>query len=106
MFQVFCACGRQFVNSNAAVCRRDSPLGLDQFFFEKTLQGWIQRPFFNLKQIMRSSFDVLYERVAVRRLSSQGLENHHLQSARKEVSLWGFLHANGSFSVSAKAILI
>jgi hypothetical protein len=36
---------------------------------------------------MRCSFDELYERIAVGRLSSQDSEDHHLQSPRKEVSL-------------------
>jgi hypothetical protein len=58
-FQVFCACRRQFVNPNAAVCRTDAPLGLDQPFLEKALQSRIQRPFFDLEQVMRSPFDVL-----------------------------------------------
>ena len=98
-FEVFCARRGEFVNADATVGGRDAPFGLDQFFFEKTLQGWIQRPFFDLKQVLRSSLDVLNERIAVRRLAPEGLENHHLQRTGKEVSLCGFLHATDSFGL-------
>lgn len=50
------------------------------------MESRIQRSFFDLKQIMRSSFDVLYERIAVQELSLQHSENHNLQGTRKEVS--------------------
>jgi hypothetical protein len=96
MFQVLCACRREFVNPNAAVCSGDAPLGLDQVFFEKALESWIQRPLFDLEQVMGGSLNMLYQRVSVRRLPSQGLENHHLQSTRKEVSPCGFLHVTES----------
>jgi hypothetical protein len=41
---------------------------------------------------MGSSFDLLYERIAVGGLSSENLENHHLQGAGEQVSLYGFVH--------------
>ena len=41
---------------------------------------------------LRSSFDVLYERVAAHGLPFQHSENHHLPGTRKEVTLDRFFH--------------
>ena len=63
------------------------------------MESRIQRSFFDLKQIMRSSFDVLYERIAVQELSLQHSENHNLQGTRKEVSPYRLFHADAFFSL-------
>jgi hypothetical protein len=95
---MLCARRRQLVDPNAAVCRRDTPFSLHKLLFEKALERWIQGAFFDVKQILRSSLDVLYERIAVHGLPFQHSENHHLQGTRKEVTLdWAF-HAGGFFS--------
>ena len=60
---------RQLVDPNAAVCRRDTPFSLHKTFLEKALKSWIQRAFFDLKQIIRGSFNVLDERITVHGLS-------------------------------------
>ena len=68
---------------------------------EKALEGWIQRAFFDLKQIWRSSFDVLVQRKAGHRLAFPLSENHRLQGAGKEVTLNRFFHADGVLSCFA-----
>jgi len=88
MLQVLRTLYRQFVNPNAAVCGGDAPFGFYQIFLEKPLESRIQRTFFYLEEIVRVSFDVLDERVAVQRLPLQSSENHHLQGAGKEVTLF------------------
>ncbi len=103
-FQVFCACRCQSVNPNAAVCRRNAPLGLDQVFFEEALERRIQRPFFALKQVMRSLFAVLYESVAVQRLASQGSENHHLQNIRKRPRFGFFVMPTESLAITCQTV--
>ena len=89
---MLCACGCQFVNSDAAVCGRDAPFGFDQLLFQKTLESGIEGAFFDLKKIVRSSLDVLDERIAVKRLALESSENHHLQRAGEEVALFLFFH--------------
>ena len=95
---MLCARGGQLVDPNATVCRRDAPFSFDKLFFEKALERWIQGAFFDLKQILRTSLDVLYEGIAVHRLSFQHTENHHFQGTRKKVSLCCFFHMNSFFS--------
>ena len=95
---MLCARRRQFVDPNAAVCRRDAPFSLHELFPEQALESRIQRAFFDLKQVIRGSFDLLDERVAVHGLPFQHPENHHLQSTRKEISLCWIFHTSGFFS--------
>ena len=57
--QMFAARRCQLVDPNAAVCRRDAPLSLHKTFLEKALECWIQRAFFDLKQIIRGSLYLL-----------------------------------------------
>ena len=85
----------QLVDPYAAVGGRDAPLGFDQFFLEKALERRIKRAFFDLKQIVRSSLDVLRERIAVEGLALESAQNHHLQCAGKEVSLFAVFHESG-----------
>ena len=84
---------RQPVDPNPAICGRSAPLRLNQLLFEKPLEGGIERTFFDLKQVIGGALDVLRECVAVQGLPFQRPENHHLQGARKEVSLRLFGHA-------------
>jgi len=70
------------VDAHTTVCRRrNGPLGLDELRFQQPLQGWIQRTFFNLKQIVRALLDVLDESISVRRLAAERFEDHHLERA-------------------------
>src|SRR5262245_53453113 len=98
---MLCARGGQLVDPNPAVCGRDTPLSLHELLFEKALQRWVQRAFFDLKQILRSSFDVLYQRIAVQRLAFQHSENHHLQCPGEQITLCCFFHGRGFFPASA-----
>src|SRR5260370_11301101 len=83
---------RQLVSTYPAIRGRNAPLGFYQLFVQKSLESWIERAFFNLKQIIGRSLNVLRERVPVQRLPLQRLENHHLQCARKQVSLLAVFH--------------
>src|SRR2546430_165376 len=71
---------------------RNVPLGFHQLFFEKPLESRIERAFFDLKQIVGRALNMLCEGIAVQCLLLQRSENHHLQRARKEVSLLTVFH--------------
>ena len=63
---------RDLVEAHAPVCRgRYHPLRFDHFCLEQPLQGWIQRAFFNLKQIVGALLDMLNQRISVRRLAAE-----------------------------------
>ena len=86
------ACSRQFVNPNAAICRRDAPLRLDQLFLEKPLQSGIQRALFDLKQIIRGPLDVLHERIAMQGLRFRVRRIIISNAPGKRSRCVGFLH--------------
>ena len=90
--EVLGADGRQGVNPNAAVGGGDGPLGFDQVFLEKALEGGVERAFFDLQQIVGGALDVLDEGVAVEWLAFEGAENHHFEGTGEEVALLGFFH--------------
>ena len=92
MLQMFRSLWRQLVNPHAPICRGDAPLGFDQLFLQETLERRVERAFFDLKQIVRRSLNVLRQRVAVKRLPLQRSENHHLQCPGKKVSLLAVFH--------------
>src|SRR5262245_16257196 len=77
---------RQLVRPDATTRPGDVPLRPDEPRFQHSLECGVQGSFLDLQEIVRGSPDVLYERVAVRRLASQDLENHDLQSAWKQTA--------------------
>jgi hypothetical protein len=89
---MFCACRGQLVNPDTPVCRGNAPFGFHELSFEKALESRIKRSFFDLKQIVGRSFDMLREGIAMQRLPLQGAENHHFQSAWKQVTLFVAFH--------------
>ena len=103
---MLCAGGGEFVDADAAVCRRDAPLRFHKLLFEETLQRGIQGAFFDLKEILRSSFDELHEGVTVQGLTLQHAENHHFECAGKEIAWNGFGHEGGFFSKVRQACLV
>src|SRR6267378_3153498 len=96
MLQKLGTCCRQPVNTSATVGRRNGPFCLHQLFLEKALKSRIKRSFFDLKQVVGGTLDVLHEGITVQGLALQRSENHHLQGAGKKVSLFGFFHERGS----------
>src|SRR5271156_3636809 len=101
MLQMLCAGWCQFVNAHTAVCRRDAPFGFDQLLFQQTLESWVERTLFDLKEIVGGPLDVLDEGVAVQRLALESSENHHLERAGKEVALFLFFHGHSRKDVEA-----
>jgi len=85
-----CACCCEFVDTHAAICRGDTPLGLHEIFLEEPLESWVERAFFNLEKIIGSALDVLDEGVAVERMALESAENHHFEGAREEIALFRF----------------
>jgi hypothetical protein len=90
---MFFACGRQFVNTDAAIGGGHTPFGADQFIFEQALESGVEGAFFDLKQIVRGALDVLNQGIAVERLALERAENHDLEGAGEEIALFvGFRH--------------
>ena len=89
---MFRACRRRLVNAHAPVGRRDTPFRFDQLCLEEALERGIERTFLDLQQIVRGSLDVLGEGVAMQGLALQGAENHHFQSAWKQIPMFVVLH--------------
>lgn len=98
-------CCRQLVDSNAAVGRRNTPFSLHKTFFEKALEGWIQRAFFDLKHVVRGPLNLLDERITVHGPSLQAPEDHHLQGTWKEVSLCRVFHVADRLPDQVQALL-
>src|SRR3569833_2511012 len=87
----------ELVDAHAAVGRRrNSPLGPDKLLFQQPLQRRIKRTLFLLKEVVGTLLDVLDQRVSVRRLAAERLENHHFERAWKQI-------ARGVFAVFHKA---
>ena len=61
----------------------DGPLGFYPFFFQQALERGIQRSFFNLEELVGALLDVLYQSIAMGRLTAQRLEDHHFERAGK-----------------------
>src|SRR6266404_3080381 len=95
MLQMLGTCCRQPVNPHATVGRRNGPFCLHQLFLEEALKSRVKRAFFDLKQVVGGTLDVLHEGVAMQGLALQGSENHHLQGAGEKVSLFWFFHEWG-----------
>jgi hypothetical protein len=74
------------VGADAAVGRGDGPLGLDQLVFQESLQGRVERTFFDLKEIVRALLDVLDQCVSMSGLTAERLEDHHFECSGKEVA--------------------
>src|SRR6266436_6115731 len=98
MLQVLRSLCCQLVSTNATIGGGNAPLRFDQLFFQEPLESRIQRAFFDLKQIVGRSLDVLRERVPMQRLPLQRSENHHLQRAGKKVSFLSVFHGWEIFS--------
>jgi hypothetical protein len=48
-----------------------------------------------MEQVIGSLLDVLNERISVRGLAAERLEDHHLERAGKKVSRWRLFHRHG-----------
>src|SRR5215470_8381891 len=95
---MLCARRRHPVNPDTPVGRGNAPFGFHQTFFEKALKSWIKRSFFDLQQIVRGLFDMLRQSIAMERLPLRRAENHHFQSAWKQVALFVAFHADSENS--------
>ena len=82
----------ELVRAHAPIGGGDTPLRFDPAGFQHPLQGGIERAFLDVKQIIRGLLDVLGQGVTMQRLALEGLQNHHLQGAGKEVALVVCLH--------------
>jgi hypothetical protein len=67
--QMFLACGSNPVGAYSAIGKRDLPLRLNLALFQEALQRGIERAFFDLKKLVGSLLDVLYERIAMHGLT-------------------------------------
>src|SRR5262249_38193337 len=65
--QLFAAGGCEFVKAGAAVVFRYAPLRLDPLFLLKTVEGGIERPFFNFEHLLGHLHDALADTIAVHR---------------------------------------
>ena len=82
----------QLVDANAAVRGRSAPFRLHEPFLQQTLEGRIERAFFDLEQVVGCALDVLDEGIAVERLALERSENHHLEGSGEKVALLVFVH--------------
>ncbi len=56
---------------------------------EHPLKGGVERTFFDLQELVGNLLDVLDEAVAVHGAEPERLQDHHLESAGKEVAMFG-----------------
>ena len=104
----FWPAARELVAAHPAPVRRHAPARAHAARLEKALQRRIERAFFDAQELVRGALNVLDEPVAVQRLLLQGLENHHLERARKEVLAIACLRAHRRLhgSMASMAILL
>ena len=89
LFEVAEAGLGQAVNACGASLGGGSCLRLEPSFLEHALKGGVEGAFLDLQQLVGNLLDVLDESIAVHGAEPEGLEDHHLQGAGKEVAMFG-----------------
>jgi hypothetical protein len=56
------------------------------------LQSGIERAFLYLEQVVGSLLNVLDKRISMRRLATEGLEDHHFECTWEKISSWRLIH--------------
>ena len=76
----------ELVELGAAVVFGGSPAGFEQAAEFESMEGGVERAFFDLEQLLGGLVDPLGDRVAVKRAAGEGFEDEHLQGALDEVA--------------------
>src|SRR5579859_671627 len=92
--QALLAFGSELVKLGAAVLFGCSPVRFEQAAQFKAMEGWVERSFFHLEQLLRGLMNPLRDGVAMQWTTGESLEDEHFQSALDEFAGVGVFFPN------------